>query len=394
MLNESSMDLSFFLENFYRANHLPISCFEGRNLIDRGAHHVQDFNLPMLLVSCLPDDLPPVWYSFTPEYMYFGGVKEEKENRLFFIGPVLMNNCSRKQAENILQRIGRKRSDLSSLLRSFSDYANCNASSLIAHLNLLYYILNSRKPGHVEILDFHWSTVFPSVFDSSVELDGTYENQLENNLMSCVHHGNVEKINQIMNEYVLFADHYAELKSTSAIEQQRSYILGANMLASRAAIEEGIDFNLANTLSGHYLDEIMKASSNTDLSLIFADFFRKYTSLVAKLKTMPGQSPLTSRVNSFILSHLYEKITPSIISAHLNMNCSYLCTQFKANTGKTISTYIRECKIEEAKRLLECKGPGNAAISELLCFSSQSYFCSVFKKVTGMTPQEYEFSKK
>ena len=166
------------------------------------------------------------------------------------------------------------------------------------------------------------------------------------------------------------------------------------MLASRAAIEEGIDFNLANTLSGHYLDEIMKASSNTDLSMIFADFFRKYTSLVAKLKAMPGQSPLTSRVNSFILSHLYEKITPSIISAHLNVNCSYLCTQFKANTGKTISTYIRECKIEEAKRLLECKGLGNAAIGELLCFSSQSYFCSVFKKVTGMTPQEYEFSKK
>lgn len=86
-------------------------------------------------LHCTKISFPPVWYSFTPEYMYFGGVKEEKENRLFFIGPVLINNCSRKQAESILQRIGRKGSNLSSLLRSFSDYANCNASSLIAHLN-------------------------------------------------------------------------------------------------------------------------------------------------------------------------------------------------------------------------------------------------------------------
>lgn len=46
-------------------------------------------------------------------------------------------------------------------------------------------------------------------------------------------------------------------------------------------------------------------------------------------------------------------------------------------------------KITEAVRLIEYKDLPIVTIGELLGFSSQSYFCSVFKKVTGKTPKEY-----
>ena len=35
----------------------------------------------------------------------------------------------------------------------------------------------------------------------------------------------------------------------------------------------------------------------------------------------------------------------------MGMNCSYLCTRFKNETGMTISTYVQKEKIKEAKRL-------------------------------------------
>lgn len=74
------------------------------------------------------------------------------------------------------------------------------------------------------------------------------------------------------------------------------------------------------------------------------------------------------------------------------MSCSYLCTHFKQETGMTISAYVQQEKVREAKRLLKGSSYSIVEISEALAFSSQSYFCAVFKKITGMTPESYRSS--
>lgn len=51
--------------------------------------------------------------------------------------------------------------------------------------------------------------------------------------------------------------------------------------------------------------------------------------------------------------------------------------------------YIREQKIDEAKRLLRQNEKSILQISELLCFSSQAHFQNVFKKEVGKTPLQY-----
>ena len=76
----------------------------------------------------------------------------------------------------------------------------------------------------------------------------------------------------------------------------------------------------------------------------------------------------------------------------MGMNCSYLCTRFKNETGMTISTYVQKEKIKEAKRLLKGSKYTVAQISDALAFSFDSYFCAVFKKITGMTPESYRSS--
>ena len=58
----------------------------------------------------------------------------------------------------------------------------------------------------------------------------------------------------------------------------------------------------------------------------------------------------------------------------------------------TISAYVQQEKVREAKRLLKGSSYSIVEISEALAFSSQSYFCAVFKKITGMTPESYRSS--
>ena len=47
-------------------------------------------------------------------------------------------------------------------------------------------------------------------------------------------------------------------------------------------------------------------------------------------------------------------------------------------------------KVERAKMLLAQSAMSVSDISEALGFNSQSYFGSVFRKITGMTPSEFQ----
>ena len=51
--------------------------------------------------------------------------------------------------------------------------------------------------------------------------------------------------------------------------------------------------------------------------------------------------------------------------------------------------YIQQEKIIEGENLLKYSEHEVATISSYLGFSSQSYFNTVFKKYTGMTPAKY-----
>ncbi len=71
------------------------------------------------------------------------------------------------------------------------------------------------------------------------------------------------------------------------------------------------------------------------------------------------------------------------------MSRSRLSTRFKDETGKNLSDFIAEKRIEEAKRLLEFTDKPIVAISAYLGFSSQSHFSKVFRKLSKMTPASY-----
>jgi two-component system response regulator YesN len=70
----------------------------------------------------------------------------------------------------------------------------------------------------------------------------------------------------------------------------------------------------------------------------------------------------------------------------LNVNPAYLGRQFSRETGEYFSDYLNKVRINQAKNLLQNAGCKTAEISAMTGFSSLSYFYTVFKKVTGSTP--------
>lgn len=118
---------------------------------------------------------------------------------------------------------------------------------------------------------------------------------------------------------------------------------------------------------------------------MFLDFARH----TARSRELASHSALARKIGREISAHLYEPISPTLIAERLNMNVSYLCRHFKQQTGKTISEYVNERKVQECKRLLETTDAPVSGIASRLGFSSQNYLYTVFKRVTGLTPMAY-----
>lgn len=94
-------------------------------------------------------------------------------------------------------------------------------------------------------------------------------------------------------------------------------------------------------------------------------------------------------VHSFIASHLSDDLSLVRIAEKVHMNPSYLSRYYKQVTGRNLSEYISDTRLEAAKRWIVEERLKFHDIAFRLGFNSPSYFTTFFKKLTGQTPQEY-----
>ena len=73
----------------------------------------------------------------------------------------------------------------------------------------------------------------------------------------------------------------------------------------------------------------------------------------------------------------------------LNLHPNYLNSLIKTKTGKSISTWIKEKTISEAKSLLQNSAYSIKEIAFILGFSETAHFSNYFKKHTGFAPKQY-----
>ena len=63
--------------------------------------------------------------------------------------------------------------------------------------------------------------------------------------------------------------------------------------------------------------------------------------------------------------------------------------RFKAATGRVPAAYLQTVRIEAAKVMLESDGASVQAVSSAVGYEDVSFFRTLFKRITGMTPAEY-----
>ena len=99
-------------------------------------------------------------------------------------------------------------------------------------------------------------------------------------------------------------------------------------------------------------------------------------------------------VKRYIDLHFKEALTLEQLAEDAHMNKYYLSHAFKLEYGISPINYMITKRIEESKYLLAETDLSMSQISQLLGFSSLSYFSQVFRRTQATTPMEYRQSTK
>ena len=97
---------------------------------------------------------------------------------------------------------------------------------------------------------------------------------------------------------------------------------------------------------------------------------------------------------NLVIQHYTQERNISYYAQQLNITPSHLSNTVKHITGKTVMDIISEVVIVDAQAQLKSTNTPIHEIADSLNFPNVSFFGKYFKRLTGMSPQQYRNSDK
>lgn len=161
-------------------------------------------------------------------------------------------------------------------------------------------------------------------------------------------------------------------------------------MITRFCINRGMTPEEAYNLSDVYIMKADVSSSEKEVHRLHDEMIMSFTKRMRSVKNNNIYSKQVIKAIDYVSEHLHDKIKMQDVVDYLSLSIPYFSRLFKSETGVTFSEYVTIKKVEVASNMIQFSDSSTLEISNILNFSSQSYFIKVFKKYTGMTPNEYK----
>lgn len=117
---------------------------------------------------------------------------------------------------------------------------------------------------------------------------------------------------------------------------------------------------------------------------------RSYCVTQPRLSSYSGGLSQTTlqRVQEYIHEHLHQDLKLSELSAIAQLSPYYFLRLFKQQMKMTPHQYILQCRVEQAKHLLQRSELSLAEIAVKVGFCDQSHLTRSFKRIFGVTPKQ------
>lgn len=383
-----------FCQTLYNCIYLPIHYYKNGQLQLALPDTGFPFDLAAPHLSELCSRESPAAYLITKEFHYFGLVRNQKTGQMILIGPVISILPSSASIRNIMREYAIPPEYQERLTELYQFMPICSFHQFCHFLALFYqelfddvidvqtYFKINTDIKDTAIASLHTSQSYETKETESFHNTYRYE-QL---YLDYIRTGNVDGLKKFFsNAFSIQAGRMAD----NTLRQTKNILIVSATLATRCAIEGGLDIESAYQLSDIYIQEGEKLQDTKELNQLQYDMLLDFTRRVAQAQIPRDTASDIYQCIQYIKQHTNQAISTSDVAACVGKSRSYLSRRFKKELGFQMNEFIMRCKLEEAKALLAYTDKSISEISSYLCFSSQAYFQNVFKKKYGITPNAY-----
>lgn len=341
----------------------------------------------------------PLAFLTTKHFFYYGIVQDLKnENSCIVIGPLTNIHISSKLISDIMLDAGIPSSFLEIFTELFTSLPTITFDRFLHILCFIHHSLNQISLMPEDIVDYkNNNMLIPITSEHTTKIYSAKEDQhfhntyqFEKHYLNLIENGDLASLKKLFEAPIRITP---GLVADNSIRQIKNLFIASTTLATRAAIQGGLDMESAYQLSDIYIQKMEKLNLLEEIYNLQYQMLFDYTERVLASKIPSGISLTVYECINYINANTNQPINVEDVAAAVCKSRSFISTKFKQELGFGINDYINSRKIEEAKYLLSYTDKSISEISFYLCFSSQSYFQNVFKKKVGLTPKEFRNKK-
>jgi len=348
---------------------------------------------------------PNTIYRFFDEYYcnYIFMRLPESES-FFYIGPYLPVSL---EQEKIKETFKSRKMDSEHQDFLFKYY---NSLPVVDDENILFAIVNtlgenlwgSKENFTFEYVEYaitdksepiEFSPVYTEEEKTPLSLSILEENYAnEKRLMKAVSQGKLNKIGAIAS---VVYNNSTEQRNSDSLRNRKNYLIILNTVLRCSAENGGVHPLHIDRLSSIFARKIERIYTIEESKHLQNDMIRSYCILV-KDYSLKNYSYLIGKTLTLISYDLTDDLSLKSLSKKLSVNPTYLSALFKKECGCTLTNYVNSKRVEYAITLLKDSGKLVGQIASECGIDDTNYFIRLFKKHTGLTPNEYrrQFGKK
>lgn len=340
---------------------------------------------------------------------------------------VFPHTLFRLLAVNLRDAAGRKKEDMVSMQRMaeecFQERGDYAALPVFLNEGILCIVMNYRlKDEEAIIVDAQSAAerlgrIYPRTFfvlsrsfSDMQEIKRHYQLEVSQNLLHAFYHPGkhllvAERCHEKGTVRRFEFESYTRLLNQGRYEEALQMFEGYISYLCKMQMEEEKLKNLTRNLLYNFLIELEKLGvdsesmkerhfSMLEQALWADDFKHAVEAVIQELRQILKNYSCTEdervlQMKQYVASHYQEPLELSDIAGQFGLSYHYLSSYFSQMAKEGFSEYLNRLRIEHARELLR---ESDMSIAEVGCgvgYADHSYFCRVFKKITGVTPSGY-----
>jgi len=305
---------------------------------------------------------------------------------IILVGPVVMEPIRRGSVLHLIKKKMVSSHKQSILIDYYSNLECISDRQFYFSGKLIEMLLSIQKPILQDSETIETNEEIPLDYNESEIRSFSHSPYfLEQEITNLVATGDTNGARNILNR--INTHKRANLASSEIRSLKNSLICDCTFM-TRAAIKGGVNPEISFYHSDRFIRDIEAAIDFETLEKLELRMIIEFTSLVKEYQKTQYSQTVRSTID-YIDSHLKDPLTLTEIADALFINPSYLSGLFSKEKGMSLMSYLKKSRIEASKWKLCYTDNSVANIALIYQFSSQSYFISCFKKLTGETPLQY-----